>query len=166
MSKRTLWLIAVPAALVAAACAPKADTAADEAAIKKINDNVVRWFQNKNADSLASTYAENAVDMNSNQPPSKGREAIRTSYAQLFAAPGAKLNIQPKATTVSGDLAVSDGSYTLSMTGPGGAPMDDSGNYVVVLKKTNGTWMVTEAIGTSEKPLPAPPAAPAKKKGK
>jgi uncharacterized protein (TIGR02246 family) len=160
-----LWLVAAPAVLLAAACAPKADTAADEAAIKKINDNVVRWFQNKNADSVASVYADDAVDMGPNAPPARGRAAILAEYTQFFAAPGFKGTVQPKGVMVSGDLAVTDGSYTLSMTGPGGAPMDDSGNYVVVLKKTNGNWMVTEGINTSERPLPAPPAAPAKKKG-
>lgn len=163
MSKRQTWLVALPAVLLAAACAPKSDTGADEAAIRKINDNVSRWMQNKNADSLATVYSDNAMDMNSNAPPSKGREAIRASYAQLFSAPGAKLSIQPRDVRVaaSGDLAVSDGTYVLMMVGPGATATADSGNYVVVLKKTNGTWLVEEALGTSQKPIPQP-ATPGK----
>ena len=165
MSRRQMWLVALPAALLVSACAPKADAAAELAAINKRNGDFVRWFQNKNADSLAAGYAEDATDLNSNAPPSKGREAIKAAYTQLFGLPGAKLSIRPRTAEVasSGELAWTDGSYALSVNGPDGKPNEDSGNYVVVLKKINGAWLVQEAVGTSEKPLPAPPSPPAKK---
>ena len=45
----------------------------------------------------------------------------------------------------------------------GGAVVDDTGKYVVLLKKdaASGTWLITHAIYNSDVPLPA--AAPAKK---
>ena len=61
-------------------------------------------------------------------------------------------------THVMGDRALDVGTYKQQlMSMKGGGVNDDTGKYVVVLKKdASGAWLITHAIYNSDLPPPAP----------
>ena len=65
----------------------------------------------------------------------------------------------------AGDVAYTQGSYTMTMTDPNSKQViNDHGSYVTTYRKQpDGSWKAVADIATSEVPPPAPPPAKAKK---
>jgi ketosteroid isomerase-like protein len=66
----------------------------------------------------------------------------------------------------SGDVAYTQGSYTMVMTDPQTKQViNDHGSYVTTYRKQpDGTWKAVADIATSEVPPPVPPPTPAPSK--
>ena len=114
---------------------------------------------------IAKLYAADGVEMPPNAPAARGRaaiEAFHKAFAQQWMMHG--MTISPKSLHVfNGDTAYEVGSYKQSlMAQKTGAMVDDTGKYIVLLKKdaASGAWLITHSIYNSDNP---PPAAPAKK---
>lgn len=142
---------------------PAANTAAD---IKAIKDNEAQWnkdFEAKDAAKLAAHYTEDAILMNPGMPASKGMGAIRQALAKIVADPAFSLKFQADNVEVakSGDLAYSQGTYTMTMTDPATKkPVTDTGSYVTVYRKdAGGSWKAVQDAAISA----APPVAPTAK---
>lgn len=135
----------------AQATAQKADTA-----IAKIVDAYVAGMNARNAAKIAELYAEDAVEMPPFRQPVKGRQAIRSYYEQQFKGEQMEfsdLRLQRIDSRTSGDIAFDTGTYTQKVTPKGGKPMDDTGNYVVILRRAaDGQWRVAYAIYNSHVP--------------
>ena len=108
--KRLLMLIPL-ALLCCLGCQQGEDVTAvdNEKDIQAIKDVVAEWEAAVNTgdtDKIMSLYANNSIRIPTNQPAIKGKEAIRSSYQQLFD----KYNFQDKYlvedVNVGGDLAV------------------------------------------------------------
>ena len=114
---------------------------------------------------IAKLYAADGVEMPPNAPAARGRaaiEAFHKAFAQQWMMHG--MTISPKSLHVfNGDTAYEVGSYKQSlMAQKTGAMVDDTGKYIVLLKKdaASGAWLITHSIYNSDNP---PPVAPAKK---
>jgi len=136
------------------------DTTADEAAIKA---SVGEWnaaYNSGDADAIAAKYADDGVVMPPGVPKAAGRDAIRELIASEIAkaqAAGVTLDIDEGEASVSGDTAWHAGSYIVNDAS--GAAVD-SGNYLEVLRKTDGKWMIVRDIWNSDRaPMPAADAA-------
>ncbi len=117
-----------------------------------------RWmaaFNDEDADELASLYAEDAVMLPPNAPALFGRDAIRASFREEFAAGGLKAEIEALETVVEGDLAYVAGRYRV-WTGDG--TLVDRGKYVEIWRAVDGQWLISRDIHNSS--LPAAEAAP------
>ena len=117
-----------------------------------------RWmaaFNDADADELASLYAEDAVMLPPNAPALFGRDAIRASFREEFAAGGLKAEIEALETVVEGDLAYVAGRYRV-WTGDG--TLVDRGKYVEIWRAVDGQWLISRDIHNSS--LPAEAAAP------
>lgn len=119
----------------------------------------------QDAAAIARLYAQDGVEMPPNAPAVKGRapiEAYHKGFAQQWMMHG--MTITPRSLHVfNNDTAYEVGSYKQSlMAQKTGAMVDDTGKYIVLLKKdaASGTWLITHSIYNSDNP---PPAAPAKK---
>jgi uncharacterized protein (TIGR02246 family) len=157
-------------ALITAACqAPATPPAAPdtrEADAKAIRDNEEAWnkdFEAKDASKIAAHYTDDAVLMSPGMPPASGKDAIAKVLSELVKDPALALKFQASTVEVakSGDLAYSQGSYTMTMTNEKTKkPMTDKGSYVTVYKKQpDGAWKAVRDINVSESPsAPAPPA--------
>lgn len=167
-------------ALILGACgdspAPVNKTAIEKS-VKDVEANMAKGFGTKDAAAFAGNYAADAVLMAPGMAAMKGRDAIRTGLAGMFADPNLKVDFASDRVEVadSGDLAATRGSYTMVTTDPATKkPATDKGSYVTVFRKqTDGTWKAVLDISTSEVPPPTPPASKnvakksvAKKKGK
>ena len=151
------WSFAA-ALLVAAACAPatpKADLAAEEAAIRA---RVAEWngfLAAKNDSAIAALYGDRGALLPANMPKVSGAAAMLPFWGQLSTM-GVVLKLTSVSVTVaqSGELAVEEGSYTFDLTG---MPRD-TGKYLVVWHKQDGKWFVAQDIWNSDL---APPMTPA-----
>jgi len=155
-------------ALLLAGCSQTApDTR--EADAKAVKDTETQWNQDyvtKELDKVAAHYADNAVLMISGMPSSSGKDAIRKTLTEMLADPALTLKFQASRVEVAkaGDLAYTQGSYTMTMTDPMSKQViNDHGSYVTTYsKQPDGSWKAVADIATSEVP-PAMPPSPSPK---
>ena len=154
-------LLALTATVAAAQTAAPPKSQAGGAAvdaIKAVADAYVKASLAGDAKAIAALYTEDAVEMPPHQPMIKGRTAIEQYYQKGFAA-GSKMStfsVSHLQTEATGDLGYDAGTYQQTMTPPGGtSPVNDSGKYVVILKRAGSAWKVSYAIYNSDQP-PAP----------
>jgi len=126
----------------------------------KIKADETRWNQEweaKSADKILAHYADDAILISPGAPAAQGKEAIRSLLNQMLADPALSLRFQAQNVAVSrsGDMAYTEGSYTLSATDPSTKkPINDKGSYVTVYKKQpDGSWKAVADIASSESPL-------------
>ena len=140
---------------------PAGDTrAADEAAIREADTAWSKAAGAKQIDAVLSYYAEDASAFAPNTPIATGKEAIRKTWTQMFAAPGFSISWQPVKVEAarSGDLGYSHGTYEVAMNDSKGNPVKDRGKYVVVWKQqAGGGWKAVADIFNSDLPPAAPP---------
>jgi uncharacterized protein (TIGR02246 family) len=156
--------------LMVTACSQTPDT--HDADVKALQDDETQWNQDlasKDADKIVAHYADDAIVMASGMPPSSGKDTIRNIMKQMVSDPAMSLKFQSSKVEVakSGDVAYTQGSYTMTMTDPQTKQViNDHGSYVTTYRKQpDGTWKAVADIATSEVPPPAPlpPPAPSKK---
>jgi uncharacterized protein (TIGR02246 family) len=128
-----------------------------DAAIRAIADDYVKASLAGDAKAIAALYTEDAVEMPPNAPAVKGRVAIEQYYAKVLKS--AKLSVftlNHLETRAVGDTGYDVGTYQQTVTPTGGAAMDDTGKYAVILKRSGGAWRVAYAIYNSDRPAPPP----------
>lgn len=129
------------------------DSAADEQAIRGQVDRWLQLVKAKDAAAIAQLYTDDGAVMPPNGPIGKGHEAIEKTWASLMQTPGIDLTFAPEQITVSqsGDMALDRGTYRLTVA-PDGKPQQDTGKYVVVWRKVDGTWKAAADIFNSDLP--------------
>ena len=155
---RTVAILGVAlVSAVALGARPEAQAAKQSAAdpaIKAVADNYVKASLAGDAKAIAALYTEDAVEMPPNAQMIKGREAIEKYYTGLMAGGGKMTNftLTHLESHSSGDAGYDVGTYQQTFTPPGaGAPANETGKYVVVLKKVGGAWKVAYAIYNSDR---------------
>ena len=144
----------------------KRDVAADTTAINALRDKVTATFNSNDAAALAANYADDAIMMNPNQAAVEGKQAIQASYEAMFKENAGKITVTlvltPLETQLAGDWAYDRGSATSTITPKSGKPVEQSGKYLVIVKRqADGSWKVYREISNNNAP---PPAAAGKKK--
>ena len=88
-----------------------------------------------------------------NEPAFKGMDAIKQVLAPMMQDPSFALSFKADKIEVSGGLAYSQGSLSLTTTARDGKPFTDTGKFVTVWKKQDdGSWKVLENIFNSDLP--------------
>jgi uncharacterized protein (TIGR02246 family) len=139
-----------------------ASTSSKDAAVIAVADAYVAAVLKGDAAGVAGLYTEDAVEMAPGMPSAKGKAAIQEHYGKLFGGPGkvTAFTLDHVEARTSGDVGYDVGTYRQAMSpAPPGAPPEDTGKYVVVLKRMGGKWKVAYAIYNSDL-APPPPAAP------
>jgi ketosteroid isomerase-like protein len=113
---------------------------------------------------LAAMFDDDVILMPPNQPFLRGRLPVRHFYEDWCHSP-----MRPTAftfdhldATVSGDSAYDVGTYKTSIPAGPGRSIDDTGKYVVLLKRSAGEWKIAYLIFNSDLPPHPPGVAPAK----
>jgi len=157
----TSVLIAVPLMVQgASAQAGTGGTQKADPAIVKVADAYIAAVKARDAARVAELYAENAVEMPPHQKPIRGRENIRKHYEQQFKNAEAEFSgvtLQRTEARMSGTIGYDTGQYSQRITPKGGKPIDDTGNYIVLLHQTDGQWRVAHVIYNSHLPPPGTP---------
>ena len=131
---------------IATACQTSAtpDTrAADEAALRKLDDEWSKATGSRDLEKTISYYTDDAVVMLPNIPTLTSKEAIRSLWKAMLESPS--FSGGWKATKVevarSGDLAYVSGNYEFTERDDSGKPITDKGKYFAVWRKqTDGNW--------------------------
>jgi uncharacterized protein (TIGR02246 family) len=144
----------------APAPAPPDTRAADE---KTIRDGEVAWvkdFAAKDMDKIVAHYADNGTVLMPDAPIMAGKDAIRAGMKDVVTDPKFSLDLVTGKVEVSsgGDLAYSQGSYTVTATDARTKKLTtEKGKYVEVYKKqADGSWKIVEDINNAD--APAKPA--------
>ncbi|MCU1339502.1 MAG: ketosteroid isomerase-like protein [Bryobacterales bacterium] len=141
--------------------APPDTRAADEKTIRDMETAWVKEFNAKDMDKIVAHYADDATIVLANAPTMVGKDAFRAGMKDFLADPKFALDLRTVKVEVSkaGDLAYSQGTYSVTATDPKTKKiMSEKGGYVEVYKKQpDGSWKIVEDINT-----PEAPAAPTK----
>jgi uncharacterized protein (TIGR02246 family) len=129
----------------------------DDAAIAKIRTAYQTAAGSQDGAAIAKLYAPDGVEMPPNAPAAKGRaaiEALHTALKQQWMMHG--ITITSTQVHVTGDSAYDIGAYKQAMMPQkGGAVINDTGKYIVLLKKdASGNWWITHTIYNSDMPMP------------
>jgi uncharacterized protein (TIGR02246 family) len=148
------FLLVALAGCTSAPPPPVVDVAAEQTKLRDLEAGWVKDAAAKDLEKCVAHYAGDAVLIMPGAPAAKGKEAIQAAWKGLLADPNLKLNFSSDRVEISqsGDMATTQGSYTMTMTKPKTKkPMEDKGSYVTVFKKqADGSWKVIEDITASE----------------
>jgi ketosteroid isomerase-like protein len=131
--------------------APKAPGAAD--AIRQLDTDFMKAANAKNAATLVKAfYAPDAVLMPPNHAAVEGRGNIQGFLQSLIDSGLTSIKLETTTIASAGDLAYGRGRYTLALSPPDGAPVEDVGKYVVVYRRQpGGAWRAVSDIFNSDR---------------
>ena len=119
-------------------------SAADEAAIREADQGWAKATSAGDAAAITAFYASDAVLLPPGSPAVKGSEEIGKFFAGMTSAVSGPFELKTTAVQGSGDLALSTGEYTATLTPrqKGAKPMPvEHGKYLGVMKKQpDGSW--------------------------
>lgn len=134
--------------------------------VRTITDDEVQWNNDwaaRDTAKILGHYSEEAILMAPGMEALKGRDAIKGGLDGMLADKAMSLKFKADHVVVStgGDLAYTQGGYTMTMTDPATHKViTDHGNYVTTYRKqADGSWKVLADIATSV----VPPAQPKRK---
>ncbi len=143
--------------LVSCTTAPPPDTSAeDRQAIKAASIQFADAFNQGDAAAMAAHFTEEAKYLPPNSPMIVGREGIQAFYQASFDAGVGNFQLTMIDLHVYGDMAHDIGKYTLTIQPEEGEAINDSGKYLVILKRVNGAWQLDAVSLNSSVPLPVP----------
>jgi uncharacterized protein (TIGR02246 family) len=139
----------------AAAPAAPADRQADAAAIIALDS---AWFRNvmsRNVDSIMTFYTPDAVSYGFGTAPASGTDQVRALYTEFVKASitNPKINSNSAKFSDDGMMAYDYGTYTMTVTPPGGKASTENGAYLNVWRKVDGQWKLVAEMST---PIAAP----------
>ena len=155
--KKTALVVMSLFVLALAACAPQVDTAADEAAIRTVDGQMVAAINAGDLDRWLGFFTEDAIMLPPNAPAVTGKEAIREFVSDLMASTDFTVSHDLGKVEVSrsGDLAYVSYAYKLTLNDPEGKPVTDRGKDISILKKQpDGMWKVVIDMWSSDLPAP------------
>ena len=120
-------------------------------ALTKLDDDWSKAAATKDADKVASFYAEDAIAYPPNEPAVSGRAAARKVWAAYFADKTFTISWKTTHAGANGDLGFTSGTYEDSYTGPDGKRVNEKGKYLCVWKKqADGSWKAVHDMWNSD----------------
>ena len=137
----------------AKAPAPAVDTAAEAKALIQLDDDWSKAAATRDAEKVASFYAEDALAYPPNEPLATGRPTAQKVWAAYLADSTFSISWKTDHAEVaaSGDLGFTAGTYEDSFRGPDGQMVNEKGKYLCVWKKqADGTWKAMHDMWNSD----------------
>jgi ketosteroid isomerase-like protein len=147
MVAAVLVMLAAPAVLAAQEGPPPAPAPLPSVQLPPELDRVLRdyeraWAANDEA-ALAALFTEDGMVMQPGRPPVRGRDAIRTVYANS----GGALALRALAHAADGSVGWIIGAFTYE-----GAP-PDAGKFILALRKgADGRWLIAADMDSPSLP--------------
>lgn len=142
-------------------CSPAVEDAAreelgmeDEAAIRALTTSFDAATSARDIDAMMSRYAEGAARMDPNVPTLIGRDAIRVAFVEGWEANNPVVANELVDFRISGDLAVSRGTWTATIRPASGEePYEDQGKWAAAAERqADGSWKSIWEIWSSDLP--------------
>ena len=156
------WTIVVAlsialAALVPALAAFADDMDANAKVLAKLDDDWAKAAATKDADRVASFYAEDAIAYPPGESLAIGRPAARRVWATYLADSSFSISWKTVHASVSksGELGFTAGTYEDSFKGPDGAMVHETGKYLCMWRKQkDGTWKAIHDMWNTDSKSP------------
>lgn len=127
------------------------DMSAGAKALAKLDDDWSKAAAARDADKVASYYAEDGMVYPPNAPVVTGRAAARELWAEALKDPSMSLSWKTLHAEVTGNMGYTSGTYEASFKGPDGQPGTDKGKYLCVWKKQkDGSWKAVHDMWNSD----------------
>jgi ketosteroid isomerase-like protein len=146
-----------------------------QSGVENINQTRMQWVNNWNAkqlDGVMALYTENTVLVPPNGDRIVGKDKIRAYFKQILdSATTMTIKVSSEKTDSSGDLGYDGGSYEQTIVrgggavisgkavvsgnaviGGGGGQTKTTGNYLVVLRRETGKWLIVQQAITEITP--------------
>jgi len=155
-SPRWTALAAAAGVLLSPACATApapVDTAALAAQLTQLDDAWSKAAATRNADSVASFYAPDAVAYPPNMPVAVGQAAAKAVWAVGLADSTYAISWTTTTARVaaSGDMGFTAGTYQESYRGADGTPVTLTGKYLCVwARQADGSWKATNDMWNTD----------------
>ena len=128
---------------------------ADRTAIRQADEADMKMMNAKDWLGDMALYTEDAIQLPPNQAAVQGKAAIQ-AWEEAF-PPFSNFQVQSLEIGGQGDLAYDRGTYSMTVTPPGTAPIEDRGKYLTICRKqADGSWKIARVMFNSDLPLPAP----------
>ncbi|HYR83549.1 MAG TPA: nuclear transport factor 2 family protein [Terriglobia bacterium] len=132
------------------------DANRDAVVLMETDQARMRAWAEKNADKIASFWAEDGCHFSPNMPALNGRAAVLAAFKEFFADPTFTVDAKATAVEVStaADLAYLKGIYTARYTDPSTKKLVlEKGKYLTVYKKQrDGAWRIVINSDSSDAP--------------
>jgi len=126
--------------------------AADDAAVRGVADAYAAAMRAGDAHAAAAVFAEDAIEMPPGKPPVRGRSAIEAYYAGLFRSVRfLDFTLSHSEVRTAGDVAFVVGTSRETIAA-GDARHEETGKYLVVLRRVGGAWKVADASYSGDGP--------------
>jgi ketosteroid isomerase-like protein len=140
-------------ALLLTSCAPKVDTDAIAKQLTQLDDEWSKSAATKNADTVGSYYATDAIAYPPNEPAVVGRDAATRVWATYFADSTFTISWKTEHAGGSkgGDLGYTAGTYEDSYRGADSTMVHEKGKYVCIwARQADGSWKAVHDIWNSD----------------
>lgn len=127
-----------------------ADRTADAAAIVQADSAWLRHVMGKNVDSIMPYYLPDAVSYGFGTAPANGTDQLRSLYTEVVKSTITNPALISNTVKFSDDgtMAFDHGTYTMTMTAPGGKPENVNAAYLNVWRKVDGQWKMLAEMST------------------
>jgi ketosteroid isomerase-like protein len=143
------------------ATTPVANTAADEAAIRKALDGIANTFNAGDYEGMFAFYRDDVLVSPPNRPDIVGKAAWREGFnTSLPPNVAFKMRFDTEELAIAGDLAYERGTYHVEMTdkATGAAAPAFGGRHVHIFKReADGSWKGWRLMENSAEPAAAAP---------
>jgi uncharacterized protein (TIGR02246 family) len=150
---KALSVLFVVLFLFASIPALAADMDANAKVLAKLDDDWSKAAATRDADRVASFYAEDAIAYPPQEPAAIGRAAAKKVWAAYFADKSFTISWKTVHAEVakSGDLGYTTGTYESSFKGADGKPVSEKGKYLCTWRKQkDGTWKAIHDMWNSD----------------
>jgi uncharacterized protein (TIGR02246 family) len=123
--------------------APPDTRAADESAIRALDEEWAKAVLQKDLERATSYYVESSSFFAPGAPLARGKDAIQKAWVGMLGTPGFALTFAPTRVEVSraGDLAYEIGEYQMTTNDKKGKPQTVKAKYITVWgKQPDGSW--------------------------
>jgi len=153
----TAMLLGMSAAVTAQGRPTVAPARHTEPAIVKASDDYRKAVLGGDARAVAAMYLDDAIVMPNGAGPVTGRAAIEQFYRELLTGPVKieAFTFNHIESTFEGNVGYDAGTYAQRCKLPTGQTVNDTGKYLVILKRAQGEWKAAYLIYNSD----TPPAA-------
>jgi len=129
------------------------DFAATETGLARVIKGWVVAYNARSAKDTAAFFADDAILYPQNAEPAKGKAAIEGVMKHVFGLGQMEFTFTPIASSISGDFAYQTGAYVQTITPATGAPIEDRGEAIIIMKRVAGDeWRIIHDMYNSDLP--------------
>jgi uncharacterized protein (TIGR02246 family) len=141
-----LAVLLLAATLLPGCALMRTDPAATRSEIEAVNGRFSEAFGRGDMNAVAALYTEDGTLLPPGSAPVKGRAAIAEFWKAAHAGGVKGVMLMTDGVETAGDLAYETGSAQLMVQPKRGKPTISHSKYLVVWKRTGGTWSLHRDI--------------------